>query len=148
MITKSTDFLTESCNNKFFKFTEETAKLLRDANLSKNARTLWDYIVTTNPFGDEEITAPQILTELNGQVHTYYRAKKELEKAGLVKVKKHQCTLISTLKTRVTRAVERVTKTVKGFDKNEKGIYKNCKSIEENCQNESPKALSIKDSGL
>jgi len=88
----------------FFRFTKETAKTLREARLTRNARELWDYLITKNPFGDREeyLEYTEILNELGWEKHTYYRAKSELEKKGLMTFRNSKCTFMSTLKSRIT----------------------------------------------
>lgn len=61
---------------RFFKFTPELAKFLRD-NLSHSEWKLWSYLATLDPFGQQYIEAPPtltILSECNISKATYYRS--------------------------------------------------------------------------
>ncbi|BAQ63901.1 hypothetical protein [Geminocystis sp. NIES-3709] len=129
-------------NEKFFKFTEKTAKMLRTANLSKNARNLWDYLVTKNPFGDrdENLEYAEIQSIFKWAKHTYYRAKAELSSKGLIDFKNNQCQYRSTLKTKIAETVEAVTKTVKELQ--------NLSLSDKNCKSQDSQPLSVNDSKL
>ena len=61
---------------RFFKFTTETARFLRD-NLTASEWKLWSYLVTLDPFGDGYVEAPPtltILSECDISKATFYRA--------------------------------------------------------------------------
>jgi hypothetical protein len=72
---------------KFYPLTPDTAKKLREANLTAAEWRLWSYLVELDPFGDRYLELPDPLTimqECDMKKSTFYAAIAKLQKIDVI----------------------------------------------------------------